>query len=229
MESYFNLPRIGELVIEHLFYAVNDEPILFVCKDTGGSRYLCSCCMMYEKWVIAQTDESTLMDLIDDKIAIRDVFESRNSMVVAVSWDGNKFDVGTASSDFFPRVAATLELPHERNSSYYNLLNQKTQQDMWSQTFKHLDEQALQAYISYSRIHAEPTLEDGILSALKEFATYWAKMSVHETMKRLSDTSLNTVATTPEETHSMRVSARAKREVNTHGHMAYSDCNYYAA
>ena len=180
---------------------------------------------MYEQWVVAQTDESTLMDLIDDKIAIRDVFESRSSMVVAVSWDGNKFEVGAASSDLFPKAAATLELPNEKNSSYYNLLNQKAQQDMWTQTFEHFDKQGLQVYISYSRTHVELTLADGILSALKEFATYFAKMSVPEKMKRLSDTSLNTVATTSEETHSMRVSAHA----NTYGHMVYSDCNYYAA
>lgn len=228
METYFNLPHIGELAIEHLFYEVNDEPILFVCRDTGGFRYLCSCCLMYEQWVIAQTDESTLMDLIDDKIAIRDVFESRNSMVVAVSWDGNKFNVGTASSDFFPRVAATLELPHERNSSYYNLLNQKAQQDMWSKTFEHLDERAMQISISYSPIHVEPTLEDGILSALKEFVTYFAKMSAPEIMKRLSDTSLNTLTAIPKETHSMKVSASAKRKANTH-RLISSDYNYYAA
>ncbi len=242
MESYFDLPRIGELTIEHQFYVLNGEPILFVCKDAKDARYLCSCCLMYEQWVIARTDESALVDLIDDKIAIRNVFESRNSMVILVSWDGNKFDVDTAApSDLFPKIGAKLELPYERTGSYYTLLKQKAQQDMWLQAFGSATQSAVlawQVYINFSTTLCkcvQPILseyagiQEGSISTHKEFATYISKIFTSETMKRLADTEINTVADTPTKAQPMKVAKMQRKQADMPGLLSPDDYNYYAA
>lgn len=242
MESYFDLPRIGELMIEHQFYELNGEPILFVCKDADGARYLCSCCLMYEKWVIARTDESALVDLIDDKITIRNVFESRNSMVISVSWDGKKFDVNTAvSPDFFPKIGAKLELPYERGSSYRTLLATKAQQDMWLQAFEHtaqLATPAWQAYINFSAAlckYVQPALSEYakihecIVPALKEFATYISKVSTSEAMKRLADTDVNMVTDTPAKAQPMKVARRQRKQAGMGKCMLSDGINNFAA
>ena len=86
------MPYVGDLFLEHTFYMLDDEPILFVCKGIGDIRYLCSCCRLYEKWVVGQVAETELINLIDDKVSIREVFENCDTKFV-VRWDGKRFKV----------------------------------------------------------------------------------------------------------------------------------------
>lgn len=112
------LPVFGQVTLEHTFYALDDEPILFVCVSDTGIRYLCSCCKLYEEWVVCQVSASTLTNMIDDKVAIREVFESSDPKFF-VTWSGDRFEVANGfPNDTLPRVGAMLELEREKTGSY---------------------------------------------------------------------------------------------------------------
>lgn len=118
MEKIFNLPYVGDLFLEHTFYMLDDEPILFVCKGIGDIRYLCSCCRLYEKWVVGQVAETELINLIDDKVSIREVFENCDTKFV-VRWDGKRFKVdGDVHDSLLPKAGALLELDREKCGAY---------------------------------------------------------------------------------------------------------------
>lgn len=125
MEVFFDLPNIGELTLEHSFYLLDNSPILFVCTDDIGARYLCSCFQMDEGWVICRVDESTLLDLIDDKLTIREVFEKQHQSNWVVSWNGEEFHmVQDVAEDVFPVEGAYLELAYEKNGEYKECLKE---------------------------------------------------------------------------------------------------------
>lgn len=115
MNIYFNLPKIGDLLLEHEFYALGDEPILFVCKDEADRRYLCSCCHIGDKWVVGQTDEAALVDLIDDLVSIRDVFEERWESLFLVVWNGESYELTcNFPKNLLPKIGTFLELEDEK-------------------------------------------------------------------------------------------------------------------
>lgn len=125
MEVFFEFPGIGELTVEHLFYLLDNMPILFVCTDRDGNRYLCSCFQMDEGWVIGRVDDSALIDLIDDEITIRKVFEERCQATWVVSWDGEKFRVAqNAPKDVLPVKGALLGLAYEKSGKYKERLKE---------------------------------------------------------------------------------------------------------
>ena len=124
MDINFDLPHIGKLTTEHVFYHYGYEPILFVCTDKNGIRYLCSCCTLGEVWIVGRTEASVLLDLIDNKITIREVYESPNNPVLFVAWDGKRYSLIDSSYDHLPLVGAFLELAHERTGTYRKTLEQ---------------------------------------------------------------------------------------------------------
>lgn len=113
MEIIFELPDFGNLILEHIFY-MYEEPILFICKDEIGNRYLCSCCQLSEKWVVAQVEETELIQLIEDKITIREIFESRMGTKFLIIWNGESYKLDTeVPSELLPKKGATLELGYK--------------------------------------------------------------------------------------------------------------------
>lgn len=193
MKKYFDLPHIGELMVEHIFYELNSEPILFVCKGAGDIRYLCSCCLMYENWVIAQASESILCKLIDDEITIRDIFEKCSDTVFGVSWDGSKFDVDfDANADWFPQKGAKLELAYERNGAYYSLLKRIASQEALVRSFASISNY-MESFLQFSIDDIAPWLKHApqlfaeysetykhLIPALNKIATYHSAVSVPE-------------------------------------------------
>lgn len=122
METYFDHPQEGELLLEYSFYMLNDEPILFVCKNAKGDRFLCSCCQMSKKWVIGKTENQTLLDLTDDKITIREALRRCGSKWIA-SWDGKNFVYSAdVPDDVLPREGTLLELLLEKCGAYREML-----------------------------------------------------------------------------------------------------------
>lgn len=125
MEKYFELPGLGDLFLEHTFYSLDGEPVLFVCKSAAELRYLCSCCQMYEEWVVGQTSESVLLDLIDDKVTIRGVFEDNCDTRFFVTWNGEEFHFDTdCPNDALPKAGAKLELRRAKEGAYRKTLEE---------------------------------------------------------------------------------------------------------
>lgn len=128
MDIYFKLPHIGDLVLEHEFYSLGNDPILFVCKDKADLRYLCSCCHIGDEWVVGQVREENLIDLIDDRVSIRAVFEACDPLFFVV-WNGEnfclKFDI---PDEAFPQAGAFLELEEEKEGAFRELVKNAARQ-----------------------------------------------------------------------------------------------------
>lgn len=123
MEIYFeNTPNIGDLGLEHIFYEYG-EPILFVCLGSNNKRYLCSCCKLSERWILSQVSEEELIQLIDNSISIRSLFESRTQSPFMLSWDG--VSLSTKFDNIIPELlpdAKPLELPKNETDEYREFL-----------------------------------------------------------------------------------------------------------
>lgn len=126
MNIYFKLPHIGDLMLEHEFYSLGNDPILFVCKDKVGRRYLCSCCHIGDEWVVGQANEEKLVDLIDDIVSIREVFETCNSLFFVV-WDGKSFcSKSNIPNNALPQTGAFLEMDEEKTGTFRETLERDT-------------------------------------------------------------------------------------------------------
>lgn len=128
MNIYFKLPHIGDLMLEHEFYSLGNDPILFVCKDKVGRRYLCSCCHIGDEWVVGQASEEKLLDLIDDSVSIREVFETCNSLYFVI-WNGESFCSNSELPDnALPQTGAFLELEEEKTGAFRETLERDAKQ-----------------------------------------------------------------------------------------------------
>lgn len=125
MEVYFdNITRVGDLSLEYTFYEY-EEPVLFVCTDKHGKRYLCSCCALSKQWIFASVSEDKLIQMIDNKICLEDMFVPAETNVI--NWDGNSFRVRAydlEADNLLPRHNAKLDLPTNRTDSYRKVLQE---------------------------------------------------------------------------------------------------------
>lgn len=128
MEAYFtDIPNIGDLSLEHVFYEY-EEPILFVCTDASGKRYLCSCCRLSENWIIRQTDEFALINMIDNRISLDRMFRFHDGKTLFLSWDGEAMHYSSdIPENAYPKNGAFLELSKDKTGQYRNDLEKQRQ------------------------------------------------------------------------------------------------------
>lgn len=75
---YFNdIVGIGELRIDYMIFEF-DYPVLFTCMDKFDTLYLCLCCdiRLEQRFIISKTNEERVIDLLSDKITIREAFKN---------------------------------------------------------------------------------------------------------------------------------------------------------
>lgn len=74
---YFeNVVHVGNLYLEHIFYAFESEPILFVCSDDARKLYLCLCAEIRygQRWIAVESNLNLLKKLTNEKIDIASAF-----------------------------------------------------------------------------------------------------------------------------------------------------------
>ena len=84
---------------------------------------LCSCCKLSERWILSQVSEEELIQLIDDSISIRSLFESRVQSPFMLSWDG--VSLSAKFDNIIPELlpdAKQLELPKSETNEYRKFL-----------------------------------------------------------------------------------------------------------
>lgn len=120
MRGFFkSIPRIGSVKIEHVFYEY-EIPTLFVCTDDAQRRYLCACCKLGEEWLVGRVSEDTLILMIEDNIALDEVFKKKSDVVFPLSWDGKHLTIlPDIEQDMYPVAGALLELSEEEDSLQY--------------------------------------------------------------------------------------------------------------
>ena len=93
-ELYFeNVIGIGNLYLDYVFYEFENEPILFLCTDDKKSLYFCLCSDIRneQKWIIMQTNFSSLKKLIEEKVEIVSAFlSSKNLIVITMDLQGSE-------------------------------------------------------------------------------------------------------------------------------------------
>lgn len=71
----------------YMVFAESLTPILFACQDDASNVYICSChCQnaIKQEWIIAPTTYSQLIDLLTDKLSIKDIFvKDKQSLYIA--------------------------------------------------------------------------------------------------------------------------------------------------
>jgi len=88
-DIYFsNVPDFGNLYLEEILF--EDEcPILFtLCNENSSARFIAVCCdfRKEQRWIISTVDISSIIDLLKDKITIRDIFTIPKSSYVIGVW-----------------------------------------------------------------------------------------------------------------------------------------------
>lgn len=118
MGIYFSgIPGIGDLYDEYVFYEYG-EPVLFVCTDKSGSRYLCSCSRLSEQWLVGKVTNEQLLNIIDKKLAIDEAFRAC-TVLICIRWDGKELSFREAiPDDAFPKKNSFLRLSKERTYDY---------------------------------------------------------------------------------------------------------------
>lgn len=89
MKTVFkNVRGHGDLMLEFDFLSYDGQPILFICKNEAGGRFLCSCCKLSYEWVITPVTMEEIQKLLDGDITIRDAFMKPNKTIFA-TWTGS--------------------------------------------------------------------------------------------------------------------------------------------
>lgn len=123
MEIMFKKVRgYGDLMMEFDFFSYNGQPILFVCKNEAGERFLCSCCKLSYEWVITPVTMAEIQKLLDGDIAIRDVFVKPNKTIFA-TWTGSAlYQSYYIPDDALPEKNFYLTSCAEANRDYRKLI-----------------------------------------------------------------------------------------------------------
>lgn len=82
----FELNRYGELVIDKILFEAS-YPILFTCVNDKEDLFLVVCCQNNKdgkKWLLTQTREKIIIDMLEDKISIREAFLKNSESQITV-------------------------------------------------------------------------------------------------------------------------------------------------
>ena len=92
-EYFYNLPHLGTMYLKstYLFF---EEPILFLCNDRQGKKFLCLCAEFRDeyRWVVAETDNKVLKNLITNKISTYESFRQSRGQKYIIKWSGYDAD-----------------------------------------------------------------------------------------------------------------------------------------
>lgn len=92
-EYFLNFKETGALKLDKVIFE-SYYPILFTCKnESNGKLYLCVCSQAdskQKKWLIKEVTLQTVIDLLSDKITIRDAFLINQGAKYTVIYDMNE-------------------------------------------------------------------------------------------------------------------------------------------
>lgn len=77
----FKLPQIGSLWYENIFVS-ETHPILYTCVDKQNNHYICLFSVesaKLRKWLISPVEIQTIIDMLEDKITIRECLAQRKN------------------------------------------------------------------------------------------------------------------------------------------------------
>lgn len=110
------VPLFKDLVMDTILFE-SKYPVLFTCKN-GSDIYLFSCCLVNAKcikWIATKTNYDTLIQLLQDKITIRESFLDVTEEIIVVEYDGNDvhYEVlknGLVPSELLPTAGEYMDV-----------------------------------------------------------------------------------------------------------------------
>lgn len=75
-DNLFDIDNLGQLTIDKVFFE-NTYPILFTCVNEKNDLFLCVCCqnnIEAKKWLVTKTTAEIIINLLEDKMTLRDAF-----------------------------------------------------------------------------------------------------------------------------------------------------------
>lgn len=97
------IPEFGKISLDTVLFE-SRYPVLFTCKDTEDI-YMFICCLVNEevaRWIGTKTDYSTLIDLLENKITIRDAYLGITKDKILIEYDGKNAKYRMVSAEEIP-------------------------------------------------------------------------------------------------------------------------------
>lgn len=97
-------------------------PILFICKNEQKELYICVCCQDNangKKWLISKIEPSKIVDMLTNKITIREAFLCDSSVRASVNFTAGNIQIEYGNSDwneesvFLPKKGAYIDAEAE--------------------------------------------------------------------------------------------------------------------
>lgn len=95
MDKFIFIKEYGQLMIDRIFFDAG-YPMLFSCKNEKNDLFICVCCQnnsMGQKWLLSLTSPSSIIDLLQNKISIRDIFLLNNKNRISINYKNEKFEI----------------------------------------------------------------------------------------------------------------------------------------
>lgn len=103
MSAFYTSEQTGELQIDKILFE-SYYPVLFTCLDKNDGMYLCVCYQANAdafKWLLAKVRSETIIDLLSNKITIRDAFLKDR---------GDRYSIFRSDGQFSPPLDTDAEL-----------------------------------------------------------------------------------------------------------------------
>lgn len=136
MEKWYRLNKVGQLYKE-IDLVYGNEPVLFVCKDSFGQRYLF---MTYDsvamEYVFAPVTSHQLLDMLENRVTMEQTFRNCREIDTTEEADGiitvKRHSSPDFSKDMLPDAGEFFELDSDEISSYITSL--KSEKIKWNQS-----------------------------------------------------------------------------------------------
>lgn len=102
MRKFVDAKKYGILYIDKILFE-SAYPIIFTAKNQKEELFLCVCCQGNEKgfkWLVGKTDPVSIIDMLQDKITVRDVLLKKSFGKISVDYDKEGYKVDFCNSDW---------------------------------------------------------------------------------------------------------------------------------
>ncbi len=144
MNKFISIEPEGQLFFDKIIFETY-IPILFVCTNEQKELFLCICCQDNEKgkkWLISRTSPSMIVDMLKDKITIRDTLLNEEAVRVSADLIDGKLNIERNNSDwneesiFLPKKGAYIDAEPEEYNEEIEYYSNKKAINYWSKSYE---------------------------------------------------------------------------------------------
>jgi len=140
-----NISNIGDLYLYYIIFEY-ECPILFVCKNKQEDLYLCVCYDIRDsqRWIVAPIDERSIIDLLTNRLTIRDAFAVYQCKTkrVLVEWKNEykdyyhskKVSFEEIPDEYLPTEGEFVEAEEGEYQDFIILLEKRIKEKLLSKT-----------------------------------------------------------------------------------------------